>query len=168
MSGRVAVVTGGGRGIGRGIAEALCEVGAAVVIAELDEELGPAAELELSEAGHAARWVRTNVRDGESIEAMMAETISRHGRVDVLVNNAGGMFRAPALDISERGFLAVVNQNLTSTFLASRAAAKAMARQGGSIVNIASIAGMVGHLDSVHYASAKAGIIGLTRSLAAE
>ena len=170
MSGRVAVVTGAGRNLGRGMALGLADAGAAVVVAEIDEETGPAMERELREAGHDALWLRTNVRDSASIDALVAGTLERFGRIDVMVTNAGGMFMAPALDISRNGFEAVLDLNLTAAWLCGRAAAKAMidAGDGGSIVNVSSINAVTGARYGSHYGAAKAGILGLTRSLAAE
>src|SRR5688572_14928439 len=104
MQGKVAVVTGAGRGIGRAIADGLAEVGAKVVIAERDAETGPAAERALAAAGHEALWVQLDVRDAAQVEAMARTTVERFGRLDVMVNNAGGTFFAPALDISPHGF----------------------------------------------------------------
>ena len=170
MSGRVAVVSGGGRNLGRGIALGLADAGAAVVIAEIDEETGPAMERELLDAGHDAAWIRTNVRDADSVEALVAATVERFGRLDVMVANAGGMFQAPALDISKRGFEAVIDLNLMGTWLCDTAAARAMieAGEGGSIVNMSSQNALYGALNGPHYGAAKAGILGLTRSVAAE
>ena len=140
------------------------------MIAEIDEETGPALERELAEGGHEALWVRTNVREADSVEALVDATVERYGRLDVMVANAGGMFTAPALDISERGFHAVLNLNLVGAWLCGQAAAKAMIAAGdaGSIVNISSMNALVGALNGAHYGAAKAGILGLTRSLAAE
>jgi len=170
MKGRVAVVTGGGRNLGRGMALGLADAGAAVVVAEIDEETGPAMERELHEAGHEALWLRTNVRDSASIDALVAGTVERFGRIDVMVANAGGMFMAPALDISRNGFEAVLDLNLTGAWLCASAAAKAMIEggHGGSIVTVSSMNAIDGALYGAHYGAAKAGILGLTRSVAAE
>ena len=170
MSGRVAVVTGGGRNLGRGMALGLADAGASVVVAEIDEETGPAMERELREAGHEALWLRTNVRDSASIDSLVAGTLERFGRIDVMVANAGGMFMAPALDISRNGFEAVLDLNLTGAWLCARSAARAMieAGHGGSIVTVSSMNAIDGALYGAHYGAAKAGILGLTRSLAAE
>ena len=170
MSGRVAIVTGGGRNLGRGIALGLADAGAAVVIAEIDEDTGPAMERELRDAGHEALFIRANVRDADSVEALIAGAIERFGRLDVMVANAGGMFRAPALDISKRGFEAVIDLNLIGTWLCNTAAARAMIAggRGGSIVNVSSQNALYGALGGAHYGAAKAGILGLTRSVAAE
>lgn len=170
MSGRVAVVTGAGRNLGRGIALGLADAGAAVVVAEIDGETGPAVERELREAGGEALWIRTNVRDADSVDALAAETVARFGRLDAMVANAGGMFMAPALDISKRGFEAVLDLNLTGAWLCARAAARAMIEggRGGSVVAVSSMNAIAGALYGAHYGAAKAGVLGLARSLAAE
>ncbi|MDE2696813.1 MAG: SDR family oxidoreductase [Chloroflexota bacterium] len=170
MSERVAIVTGGGRNLGRGIALGLADAGAAVVIAEIDEETGPAMERELRDAGHDALFIHTNVRDADSVDALIAGTVERFGRLDVMVANAGGMFQAPALDISKRGFEAVIDLNLIGTWLCNTAAARAMIEggRGGSIINMSSQNALYGALNGPHYGAAKAGILGLTLSVAAE
>lgn len=156
MSGRVAIVTGGGRNLGRGIALGLADAGAAVVIAEIDEDSGPAMERELRDAGHDALYIHTNVRDADSVEALIAGAVERFGRLDVMVANAGGMFRASALDISKRGFEAVIDLNLIGTWLCGTAAARAMIEggRGGSIVNVSSQNALYGALGGAHYGAA--------------
>jgi NAD(P)-dependent dehydrogenase (short-subunit alcohol dehydrogenase family) len=163
-------VTGAGRGIGRAIASGLAEVGARVVIAERDAETGPAAERALAEAGHEALWVQLDVRDATQVEAMARAVLDRFGRIDVMVNNAGGTFFAPALDISPHGFETIISENLTSAWLCSQAAARAMVGggHGGSIVNIASMNAILGATQHAPYGAAKAGVMGLTRALATE
>ena len=99
-------MTGAGRNLGRGIALGLADAGAAVVVAEIDEATGPAMERELTEGGHDALWVRTTVREAGSVDALVAATTERFGRLDVMVANAGGMFTAPATDTSEHGVTA--------------------------------------------------------------
>ena len=144
--------------------------GATVVIAEIDEDSGPAMEQELRDAGHEALFIHTNVRDADSVEALVAGTVEQFGRLDVMVANAGGMFQAPALDISKRGFEAVIDLNLIGTWLCNTAAARAMidGGRGGSIVNMSSQNALYGALNGPHYGAAKAGILGLTHSVAAE
>ncbi len=170
MTGKVAIVTGAGRGLGRATAVSLAEAGAAIVVAERDRDTGPDAERALRQAGHTALWLEVDVRDADAIEAMVAAAAERFGRIDVLVNNAGGTFVAPALEIRERGFMTVLNLNLTSAWLCSQAAGRRMAAagRGGSIVNISSMSAFIGSQNTVPYGTAKAAVIGLTRGLAAE
>jgi NAD(P)-dependent dehydrogenase (short-subunit alcohol dehydrogenase family) len=170
MTGKVAIVTGAGRGLGRATAVSLAEAGAAIVVAERDQETGPGAERALRQAGHTALWLEVDVRDADAIEAMVAAAAERFGRIDVLVNNAGGTFVAPALEIRERGFMTVLNLNLTSAWLCSQAAGRRMsaAGRGGSIVNISSMSAFIGSQNTVPYGTAKAAVVGLTRALAAE
>jgi 2-deoxy-D-gluconate 3-dehydrogenase len=170
LGGKVAVVTGAGQGIGRSIALGLADAGAAIVIAEVNEETGPRVQQELAAAGHRALFAHTNVRDSESVQQMVATTVRELGAIDVLVNNAGGMFMAPAQELSERGFAAVIDLNVMGTWLCSHAAGKAMieAGNGGSIINISSLNGLVGVANGPHYGAAKAAVAGLARSLAAD
>jgi NAD(P)-dependent dehydrogenase (short-subunit alcohol dehydrogenase family) len=170
LGGKVAVVTGAGQGIGRSLALGLADAGAAIVIAEVNEDTGPQVEQELTTAGHRALFAHTNVRDSESVQQMVATTVRELGAVDVLVNNAGGMFMAPAHELSERGFAAVIDLNVMGTWLCSHAAGNAMieAGNGGSIINISSLNGLVGVANGPHYGAAKAAVAGLARSLAAD
>ena len=171
MDGRVAVVTGSGEGIGRAIAIGMADVGASVVIGEINEETGARSAAEIVEAGGAAHFIRTDVRDADSIRALVAGARERYGRIDAMFNNAGGNFQASALEISERGVEAILRMNLRATFTGSQAAAQAMIEEGhgGSIVNTSSNAAFKSTgIGIAAYTAAKAGILGLTRELAAE
>ncbi|MCH7554034.1 MAG: SDR family NAD(P)-dependent oxidoreductase, partial [Chloroflexi bacterium] len=110
MKGKVAVVSGAGRGIGKAVALALAEVGAAVVFAEMDEQTGPATQQAIEDAGCEALWVHADVRHGDQVNRLMNAAVERFGSVDTMVNNAGGVFFSPALDISEHGFDALIRQ----------------------------------------------------------
>lgn len=171
MEGKVAVVTGAGQGIGRAVAIGLADIGATVVVGEINEETGADTERVIKEMGRDARFMTTDVRKTEDIQALVDGARESFGRIDVMVNNAGGNFQLPALDLSDNGFDAVVRMNLKSMFFGSQAAAKAMVEEGhgGSIVSTASVAGIIGSATGIAvYCGAKAGIIGLTRALAAE
>jgi len=168
FQGRVAVVTGGGSGIGKTIARELGLLGAQVVIAgRKDERLQAAAE-ELRAAGCEVLAARTNIRDPEQVEALMQHTVEHFGGLDLLVNNAGGQFPSPAASISDKGWRAVLETNLTGTFTCCREAfAARMEEHGGAIVNI--VADMWrGFPGMAHTGAARAGVVNLTKSLALE
>ncbi len=165
LTGKVALVTGGTKGIGRAIAEALLEAGAQVVVCARNEPE------ELPQAnGSTASFVSGDVRKAEECASIVEEAVSRHGRLDVLVNNAGGSPQADAATVSPRFSEAIVALNLLAPIHMSQAAHKVMATQaeGGSIVNIASVSAVRPSPGTAVYGAAKAGLLGLTRSLAQE
>lgn len=171
MDGRVAVVTGAGEGIGRAIALGMGDVGASVVIGEINEETGARTAAEIAEAGGKAHFILTDVRQADAIRALVAGAREQFGRIDAMFNNAGGNFQVPALEISEGGIDAILRMNLKATFLGSQAAAQAMIEEGhgGSIVSTSSNAAFKSTgIGIAAYSAAKAGILGLTRELAAE
>jgi NAD(P)-dependent dehydrogenase (short-subunit alcohol dehydrogenase family) len=165
LGGKVAVVTGGGAGIGRGIAAGLATFGADVAVWERDPRTCAAAATELGGLG-----VPTDVRDGDQVDRALAATLDRYGRVDVLVNNAGGVFAAPLLETSDNGFDALYRANLRHVLLCTRRVAQVMvdAGEGGSIVNVTSIEGTRAAPGYAAYAAAKAGVINLTKTAALE
>jgi 3-oxoacyl-[acyl-carrier protein] reductase len=171
LQGRVAIVTGGGHGIGRAYARRLAEEGAAVVIAELD---GAAAERVAAELGAQALAVRTDVAEQASVENMARHTVERFGRIDVLVNNAAifatvPMSRAPFDEIDPAEWDRMMAVNLRGTWLACRAVVPQMRKQRyGKIVNISSSTAIKGSASRIHYVTSKAGIIGFTKTLAME
>ena len=171
MDGRVAVVTGAGEGIGRAIAIGMADAGASVVIGEINEETGARTAAEIVDAGGQAHFIPTDVRQGDSIRALVAGAREQFGRIDAMFNNAGGNFQLPALDISEGGFEAILRMNLKAAFIGSQAAALAMIEEGhgGSVVSTSSNAAFKSTgIGIAAYTAAKAGILGLTRELAAE
>ena len=165
LDGKVAVVTGGGAGIGRGIANGLHAFGAAVAVWERDEATCSAAAAEVDGLGCV-----TDVRDPAAVEAALAATVERFGRVDVLVNNAGGVFQAPFLDTSDNGFEALYKANLKHVLVCSHRFARRLVEQGGggSIISVTSIEGVRAAPGYAAYAAAKAGVINLTKTLALE
>jgi NAD(P)-dependent dehydrogenase (short-subunit alcohol dehydrogenase family) len=163
---RVALVTGSGRGIGEGCARAFAACGFAVVIAEKNRELGLKLESELRASGLEVFFVETDVTSAPSIENLMAQTISRFGRIDVLVNNAGRNKRTPLLEISLNDWDSGILLNLSSVFLMCRAAMPELVKTKGSIVNVSSLVGLQGQPEAVIYAAAKGGVIALTKTLA--
>jgi 3-oxoacyl-[acyl-carrier protein] reductase len=165
LDGKVAVVTGGGAGIGRGIANGLRAFGADIAIWERDPETSAAAAAEVDGLS-----VPTDVRDGGQVEAALAATLERFGTVDILVNNAGGLFVSPFLETSENGFDALYRANLKHVMLCTKAVAAHMveAGHGGAVITVTSIEGVRAAPLYAAYAAAKAGVINLTKTLALE
>lgn len=166
LTGRVALVTGAGRGIGLAIAHALHEAGADVVVAELDESTGAAAARELG-----GEHVRLDVTDPAAVDAAFAKVAADRGHLDVVVNNAGIARNVAAEDESDDGWRQVLGLNLDAVFWCSRAAGRVMLAQGsGSIVNMASMSALIVNRPQpqVAYNVSKAGVVMLTKSLAAE
>ena len=169
LTDRVAVVTGGGQGIGKGIALAFAEAGAHLVVADMRAETVQAAAAELHDQGKRALVTVTDVRDSAQVAEMVQRAMGEFGRIDILVNNAAGNFRAPFLEITEKGWDAVVRATLKSVFLVTSAVTKVMVEQGGgNIVSIASVDGLRAALGFAPYGAAKAGVISLTKTLALE
>ena len=172
LSGKVAIVTGGGKGLGRQLAEGLAELGADLVLCARHAERCEETASELAEAhGVRAIGLRCDVADQEEVDALVDRTRSELGRVDVLVNNAGTVWGANPEDIPLHGWQKVVDVNLTGVFLCSQAAGRVMIDQGaGKIVNIASVAGLRGGppeiMNALPYNATKGGVISLTRDLA--
>lgn len=169
LAGKVAIITGSGRGIGKGIALAFAEAGADLVCVDLDGSTAEATATEARGMGRRASGVACDVTDGKQVERMVEQTVSEFGRIDVLVNNAGGSTYRPAMYISEKRWDATVRLNLTAAFLCSKAVARHMLQQkSGSIINISSGNSMLPAPGMIDYAAAKAGINSMTRTLAWE
>jgi len=169
LTDRVAIVTGGGQGIGKEIALAFAEAGAHVVVADMRAEIAQATAAEVRGLGRRALSVVTDVRDSEQVASMVQRARDEFGRIDILVNNAAGNFKAPFLELTEKGWDAVVRATLKSVFLCTSAVAKVMVEQRqGNIVNIASMDGIRASVDAAPYGAAKAGVISLTKTLALE
>lgn len=170
LTGRTAIVTGGGQGLGRATAETLHRAGATVVITFLDDATGTnrgRAEEAVAGMGPRGLAVAADVRSPPALEAMMDEAIARFGGIDILVNNAGILRDRTLRKMAPEEWEAVVDTNLTGVFHACKAACDRL-RDGGRIVNLASISAAVGFFGQANYAAAKAGVIGLTKVLARE
>ncbi len=166
---RVALVTGASRGIGRAIALRLAADGRHVVLMSRSE--GPLTEVRslIEEAGGHASVCACDVGDASALAAAVEGVISEHGRLDVVVNNAGITRDGLALRMSDEDFLDVLNVNLMSCFVTCRTAARAMMKQKfGRMVNIGSTSGVVGNAGQANYAAAKSGLIGMSKALARE
>ena len=174
LSGKVALITGGSRGLGLQIAESLGEMGARVVItarksAELDE-----AKSHLKEQGVDVQTVVNDLQKTDSVRPLVEQVLDSHGQIDVLVNNAGAAWGAKAEDHPLEAWYKVINLNLTAVFLLSQTVGKLsmIPRKYGRIINLASIAGLVGTdprmMPTIAYNASKGGVVNLTRSLAVE
>lgn len=166
---RVAIVTGGGTGIGRSIALEFAKAGADVIVASRNLENLEKVAGEIRDLGRRSVAVATDVRKPEDVDNMVQRTMEGFGRIDILVNNHGAGFNCPVEDLSPGGWDAIVGINLKGVFLCSKAVGKVMIQQQkGKIINIASTAGLYGSPTLAHYGAAKAGVINFTRSLAQE
>jgi 3-oxoacyl-[acyl-carrier protein] reductase len=165
----VAIITGASRGIGRAVAERLAGDGRLVILAARTIEPLEEVRAGIVATGGAAELRQCDVAESEAVSAMVEEVASTHGRLDVLVNNAGMTRDGLILRMSDADFDDVINVNLRSAFVACRAAARWMMRgRFGRLVNISSVTGIIGNAGQSNYAAAKAGLIGLTKSLAKE
>ncbi len=169
LEGKVAAVTGGSRSIGRGIVEAFLAGGASVVLNGRDEAKGQRALEELG-AGDRAVFVAGDVRNAADIARLVDEAASRFGRLDIMVNNAGGITEpAPVATLTDEAWANDLQWNLSSVFYGTKHALRHMLAQGsGSIINISSVEGKMGFAGMAGYAAAKHGVHGLTKSTALE
>ena len=170
LRGQVALVTGGGGGIGRAIALALATAGADVVIADIIPERCEEAATRVRELGRQARAVPTDVMDTDQVRAAIATADAEFGRLDILINNAGGVGGRPFLEQSERSWRRHIDINFVSMLAATSAAAPIMirGRRGGAIINVTSIEGSRAAPNFSVYAACKAGMISFTRTMAVE
>lgn len=169
LEGRVALVTGGGTGIGAAVARRFASEGAAVAVLDRDDDSAHRVAVELIEAGGAAMAVAADVGEQEDVLRAFAEVDAWHDQLDILVNVAGVSRPAMFTNISADQWQAVVHVNLTGTYYCCSAGAARLSDGGrGRIINVTSAAGLQGTIGQAHYGAAKAGVIGLTKSLAKE
>lgn len=170
-SDKIALVTGGGRGLGRIMAESLAEAGAQVILCSRKVEALKETADKIQKSGHKSLSMALDVTNPEDVEQAVQKIMEMSGRIDILINNAGTSWGAPALDMPLDAWHKVIETNLTGTFLMSQRVGREMVgRKSGKIINIASVAGLGGSrpdvLDAVGYSASKAGIIALTKDLA--
>lgn len=167
LSGKSAIITGGGSGIGRALCLGLAEEGAAITVVDVKNAQATASQV--NDLGGQAIAVTADVSKADEVAALVEKAVEAHGSIDILVNAAGIWPRHPFMDVTEDEWRRVLDVNLTGTFLCCQAVAPLMiARQSGKIVNLASGRGVAGALNGVHYAASKGGIIALTVSLGME
>lgn len=171
LFGKVAIVTGGGTGIGSGISRALAQAGAKVVIAQPNREAGEKAVRELSQSGAEVMFVPADIRHREQVQAMVQDTIEKFGKIDILVNNAaltGPAVIAPFLDCTDESLDQIVDVNLKGTFICSQEVARRMVEQGGSIINVSSVGAFAAQEGASVYCATKAAVVALTQATALE
>lgn len=170
LAGRAALITGGGTGIGLEIASAYARLGASVMLVGRNEERVQAAAEALNRDGGKAAAAKCDVRSYEDVKAAVEATVARFGSLDILVNNAAGNFVCPSSELSPNGFRTVIDIDLNGTFYGCHAAYPHLkaAKNGGSIISIITMLGVTGWPGAVHAASAKGGILSLSRTLAVE
>jgi 2-dehydro-3-deoxy-D-gluconate 5-dehydrogenase len=168
LTGRVAIVTGGNGGIGLGMAQGLAQAGAAILVAGRNAEKNDAAVAELAKSGAKAASIVVDVSDEKACGAMVAEAVTRFGRLDILVNNAGINIRKRPEEYSLAEWRQIIDINLTSAFICSQAVYPAMKKAGGGkIINIGSMTSIFGVPFAAPYGASKGGIVQLSRSFAA-
>lgn len=170
LDGKVAVVTGGGTGIGWEITRAFLEAGCRVIIASRNPEHLEEARKEFEKMGHGLDTCACDITQPEQVQALAERIDELHGRLDILVNNAGGNFICPVRRMSVNGWRSVININLNGSFFCSKFLGELMIKHGngGSIINLVATYGWTGAPGNAHSASSKAGVMALTKSLATE
>ena len=169
LDGKIAVITGAGTGIGKGIARAFAKEGASLVVASRNQKNLEATAQELRSQGTTVSVVPTDVTKEEQVAALFQRIVEEFGRLDILVNNSGVFDGGPLEELSLETWQKVLDVNLTGVFLCTREAMRIMKRQrGGRIINVGSIAGQVPRMNAAPYATSKHGLVGLTRATALE
>lgn len=166
---KVAIVTGSARGLGKAMVLRMAAEGAKVVITDINLEACQGVKAEIEQMGGTALAIKCDVTKREEVEALVEETVNKLGKVDILVNNAGITRDAQLIKMSDEQWDMVLNTNLKSMFLCSQTASKVMIQAGqGRIINISSVAGEEGNFGQVNYSAAKAGAIGMTKTMSKE
>lgn len=170
LESQVAIVTGGGRGIGRATSLAFAKEGASVIVAELDAERGAATAQEINDAGGTARFYHTNVADRANVEAVVQSVVDEFGRIDILVNNAAILGEnGHVLEVSQEVWDRVIGVNQTGIFICSQVVGRVMAAaRRGNIISIGSVNSYVPQPRCIAYGAAKAAVLGMTISLAGD
>jgi 3-oxoacyl-[acyl-carrier protein] reductase len=169
LSGKIALVTGGGRGIGKDIAMRLAEAGADTGVCDIDPESAKQTAAEIENLGRKSFSIKADVSNAGDVEAMFSAFLGAFGRIDILVNNAGITRDGLIVRMKEADWDSVLNINLKSAFLCCREVARPMMKAHyGKIINIASVVGLMGNAGQANYSASKAGLIGLTKTLAKE
>jgi NAD(P)-dependent dehydrogenase (short-subunit alcohol dehydrogenase family) len=167
LTGQAAVVTGAGQGVGKAIALRLADDGAGIGVVDINRATAEDVATEVRRRGRPATAVELDVSQHRSVEDAFRRLEAELGRIDILVNNAGVETRAPLLEIRPEDWQRQLDVNLSGTFYCTQAAARRMAPRGyGRIVNLSSVAGLIGPIDLAAYGAAKAGVVGLTRAAA--
>lgn len=169
LEGKVAIITGAARGIGKATARLFAREGARVVVTDIDDTTGQATAEEIRSEGGQAIFVPVDVTDPESVQHMVDRTLETYGRIDILVNNAGVLRDRTLVKMSHEDFDFVINVNLKGVFNCTKAVAPVMIEQGsGVILNASSVVGIYGNFGQTNYVASKAGVIGMTKVWARE
>jgi 3-oxoacyl-[acyl-carrier protein] reductase len=169
LNGKIVLITGGAQGIGKAVALLLAEKGADIAVSDVNLQRAEETAGEIRSLGRKAVAVKANVAVSEEVDRMVQSILDQFGRIDILVNNAGIARDKLILRMTDEEWDAVLNVNLKGTFLCTRAVVRHMSKQrSGRIVNIASVVGEMGNAGQANYAASKAGVIGLTKTIARE
>jgi len=169
LDGSVAIVTGGGQGIGKAISVKLASEGAAVVIADVNIGVANDTAAEIKKKGYKATAVQADITKSKEVSQLVKNTVDTFGKIDILVNNAGVSEPTQVIELTEEGWDRVINTNLKGPFLCSQAVAKHMIkRKRGKIISIASVVSQLAHPTQAAYCASKAGLVLLTKAMAAE